>query len=390
MGFEELLERRNKGYLKIYLGYAAGVGKTYAMLSEAHQLKERNYDVVIGYIEPRARPDTVKLLEDLEVIEPLTRYSGTHAIQEMNLEAILKRQPQVVAVDELAHHNAPQSLHEKRYQDVLEILDRGINVITTLNVQHLESTAEKVNLALEVPVGERVPDYLLQRADQIVNVDVTIEELRERLRMGKIYALDKAENALLKFFTHENLSLLRKLALQEAAEDQLRKIEEDNLLNEKGTKEADEAIMVAMSSDPSNAEAMIRKGAKLASQLSARCFVVYIQRSEESPERIDSVLQRKLVENLKLAQLLGAEVIKLQAENISDALVTFAQTHLVKHAFFGKTRRSPLRDRIFGSVIQDFIHDSIGVDVHIVSLTPSPETTARVQGPLRRSKKDET
>jgi two-component system sensor histidine kinase KdpD len=370
LGFEDLLERRNKGFLKIYLGFAAGVGKTYAMLAEAHRLKERGYDVVVGYVEPHARPDTIKLMERLEAVVPVTRAQGPQALKEMNLPGILHRKPQVVLIDELAHTNAPGGKNEKRYQDVLEILDAGINVISTLNVQHLESVAEKVHDALQVPVAERVPDYLLQRADQIVNVDVSIEELRERLRMGKIYAQDKAEQALLKFFTHENLSLLRKLALQQATEDQLRKIEEDRLLAERGTKEADEAVLVAMSSDPSNAEAMIRKGTKLASQLSARCYVVYIQKREESPDRIDAALQRKLLSNLKLAQTLGAEVVRLQGDNISDVLVNFAQTHHVRHAVFGKTRRSPIRDRLFGSVVQDFMHDSVGVDVHIVSFSP--------------------
>ncbi|MBP9674418.1 MAG: hypothetical protein KBD63_04920 [Bacteriovoracaceae bacterium] len=368
MSFEELLERRNKGFLKLYLGYAAGVGKTYAMLEEGHLLRGRGYDVVIGYVEPHARPDTLALLSGLESIDPLTvTSSGDSAIKEMNLAAILKRHPQIVLVDELAHTNVSGSKNLKRYQDVMEILDHGINVISTLNVQHLESIAEKVSHALQIPIAERIPDYMLQRADQIVNIDVTIEELRERLRLGKIYNLQKAKDALLNFFTHENLSLLRKLALQEATEDQLRKIEEDRLLGERGTKEADEAVMIAISSNSPSVEVLIRKGTKLASQLSARCYVVYVQKREESPDRIDASLQRKLLSYFKLAQNLGAELIRLQGEDIAETLVNFAQTHNVRHAIFEKTRRSPLRERFFGSDIQNFIHDSVGVDVHIVS-----------------------
>lgn len=372
-GFEELLEKKTKGSLKIYLGYAAGVGKTYAMLQEGHRLREQGYDVVIGYVEPHNRPDTMRLQEGLEKVEPLQLKISGIEIREMDVDGIIRRNPQIALVDEMAHSNAAGSRNEKRFQDVLEILDHGINVITTLNIQHFETIADKVDTALKVPVGERVPDYILQRADQIVNVDVTIEELRERLRSGKIYEMSKAERALINFFTHENLSLLRKLALQEAADDQLRKIEEDRLLSEQASLEADEAVMAAMSSGAPNAEALIKKAAKLAARLSARCYIVYVQRKQEAPERINASLQRKLLDNLRLAKMLGAEVVTLQGEDIAETLVNFAQTHKVRHAIFGKTERSPIKERIFGSVIQDFINDSVGIDVHIVAPTPYRE-----------------
>lgn len=372
-GFEKLLERKTKGSLKIYLGYAAGVGKTYAMLQEGHRLREQGYDVVIGYVEPHNRPDTVKLQTGLDIVEPLQLNIGGITVLEMDIGGIIRRNPQIVLVDEMAHSNAAGVKNEKRFQDVLEILDHGINVITTLNIQHFETIAEKVDTALRVPVGERVPDYILQRADQIVNVDVTIEELRERLRSGKIYELSKAERALLNFFTHENLSLLRKLALQEAADDQLRKIEDEHLLSDQAAQEADEAVMVAISSGAPNAEALIRKAAKLAARLSARCYVVYVQRKQEAPERINSSLQRKLLSNLKLARMLGAEIVTLQGEDIAETLVNFAQTHKVRHAIFGKTERPPIRERIFGSVIMNFMTDSVGIDVHIIAATPYRE-----------------
>ena len=369
-GFEKLLERKTKGSLKIYLGYAAGVGKTYAMLQEGHRLREQGYDVVVGYVEPHNRPDTVKLQEGLEIVEPLQLNISGITVREMDVDGIVRRNPQIVLVDEMAHSNAAGVKNEKRFQDVLEILEHGINVITTLNIQHFETIAEKVDTALRVPVGERVPDYILQRADQIVNVDVTIEELRERLRAGKIYELSKAERALLNFFTHENLSLLRKLALQEAADDQLRKIEEEHLLSEQAAQEADEAVMVAISSGAPNAEALIRKAAQLAARLSARCYVVYVQRKQEAPERINSSLQRKLLSNLKLARMLGAEIVTLHGEDIAETLVNFAQTHKVRHAIFGKTERPPIKERIFGSVILNFMNDSVGIDVHIIAATP--------------------
>ncbi len=369
-GFEKLLERKTKGSLKIYLGYAAGVGKTYAMLQEGHRLGEQGYDVVVGYVEPHNRPETAKLLEGLELMEPLHLNVGGITVREMDVDGIIRRNPQIALVDEMAHSNAAGVKNEKRFQDVLEILEHGINVVTTLNIQHFETIAEKVDTALRVPVGERVPDYILQRADQIVNVDVTIEELRERLRSGKVYELPKAERALLNFFTHENLSLLRKLALQEAADDQLRKIEEEHLLSEQAAQEADEAVMVAISSGAPNAEALIRKAAQLAARLSARCYVVYVQRKQEAPERINSSLQRKLLSNLKLARMLGAEIVTLHGEDIAETLVNFAQTHKVRHALFGKTERPPIKERIFGSVILNFMNDSVGIDVHIIAATP--------------------
>lgn len=369
-GFEELLEKKTKGSLKIYLGYAAGVGKTFSMLQEGHRLREQGYDVVIGYVEPHNRPETMRLLSGLEVVEPIKASIAGIIVGEMDTEGIIRRNPQVALVDEMAHTNAAGSKNEKRFQDVLEILEHGINVITTLNIQHFETIADKVDTALQVPVGERVPDYILQRADQIVNVDVTIEELRERLRSGKIYEMVKAERALLHFFTHENLSLLRKLALQEAADDQLRKIEEDSLLSDQAAQEADEAVMAAMSSGAPNAEALIRKAAKLAGRLSARCYIVYVQRKQEAPERINASLQRKLLSNLKLAKMLGAEVVTLHGEDVAETLVNFAQTNKVRHAIFGKTERSPIKERIFGSVVQDFINDSVGIDVHIIAATP--------------------
>jgi two-component system sensor histidine kinase KdpD len=233
-----------------------------------------------------------------------------------------------------------------------------------------------------VEIRERVPDLILQKADQIVNVDVSIEELRERMRIGKIYKGDKAELALAKFFTHGNLSMLRETVLKEAAGDQIRKINEQSLLPESVATETHETVMVALSSDPTNAEILIRKGTRLANQLASKCYVVYIQRKNESPTTIDSSLQRKLQNNLKLAQQAGAEVVTLQGDKISELLVSFAHDNKVRHAVFGKSRLSPLRERLRGSVLLDFIHDSVGIDVHIVS------TSERGLGAGRRTEAD--
>lgn len=379
-GFDELLERRKKGSLKIYLGYAAGVGKTYSMLQEGQRIKSRGLDVVIGYVEPHDRPETWSQIKDLEQIPSRFHLVGERSYPEMDLAGILRRKPQIVLIDELAHTNIAGTKNEKRYQDILEILDDEISVISTMNIQHLESIAERITQATGVEIRERVPDLILQKADQIVNVDVSIEELRERMRLGKIYKREKAELALGKFFTNANLSMLRETVLKEAAGDQIRKINEQSLLAESIATETHETVMVALSSDPTNAEILIRKGTRLATQLSSKCYVVYIQRKNESPTLIDSVLQRKLQNNLKLAQQAGAEVISLQGDKISQLLVNFAHDNKVRHAVFGKSRLSPLRERLRGSVLLDFIHDSVGIDVHIVS------TSERGLGVGRRAK----
>lgn len=372
--FEDLIARKNHGYLKLYLGYAAGVGKTYGMLQEAHRLRKAGIDVVIGYVEPHARAETTALITGLEQLAPKFHTVGGKDLPELDVPGVLKRRPQLVVVDELAHTNAPGSRHEKRYEDVFELLEAGINVISTINVQHLESVADRVEEATGAPVQERIPDQVVRRADQVVIVDVSKEELRERLRTGKIYDKAKAELALTNFFTYENLSFLREMALREVAGDQVRKIKEQDLLKKQAAEIAEEAVMVAMSSDPTHAEILLRKATRLATQLSTRCYAVYIQKKRESPINIDSALQRKLQNNLKLAKSLGAEVITIQAENVSEALITFAATHHVKHAVFGKSRHSPLMDLIRGAVILNFIHDSVGIDVHIVTTTGDAPT----------------
>lgn len=369
-GFAELLARKRQGSLKVYLGYAAGVGKTYAMLQEGHRLRQAGFDVVIGYVEPHRRPETAALMEGLETVPPRPCRVGDALFPEVDVPAVLARRPQVALVDELAHTNAAGSPNPKRYRDVLDIMEAGINVITTLNVQHLEAVAERVETVTGIPVRERLPDAVLHRADQVVNVDVTKEELRERLRLGKIYGPEQAERALVGFFTYQNLSLLRELCLREASGDQVRKITEQGLLSREAAGDAVEAVMVALSSDPTDAETLIRKGMRMASQFGSPCYVVYVRRPSETPTRIDAGLQRVLQNNLRLAALLGAEVVQLEGHDVPEALVNFASERNVRHAVFGKSRLSPLRERLRGSFILDFLHDAVGVDVHIVNTTP--------------------
>ena len=273
-------------------------------------------------------------------------------------------------VDELAHTNADGSKNDKRYSDVLEVLAQGINVISTINVQHLESVAARVEEATGIAVRERIPDTVLRRADQVVNVDVTKEELRERLRQGKIYAPQQAERALSSFFTYENLSFLRELCLREASGDQVRKIEAQELLKPALAGYAVEAVMVALSSWPTDAESLIRRGVRMANQLGSPCYVVYVRRPQESPTRIDAGIQRQLQHNLQLATRLGAEVVQLEGVDIAETLVNFASERNVRHAIFGKSRLSPLRERLRGSFLLDFLYEAVGVDVHVANVTP--------------------
>jgi len=368
--FSQLLARKRQGSLKIYLGYAAGVGKTFAMLQEAHRLRQEGFDVVIGYVEPHRRPDTMALMDGLESVSSRLYQIGESSLPELDTDAVLARRPQIVLIDELAHTNAPGSAREKRYQDVLVILEAGINVITTLNVQHLESVADRVEGMVDVKVRERLPQSLLHRADQIVNVDVTKEELRERLRQGKIYAPEQAERALGSYFTYQNLSVLRELCLREASGDQVRKIAEMDLLSRQDSGDVVEAVMVAISSNPTDAEMLIRKGMRMAGQFGSPCYVVYVRRHQEDPTRIDAGLQRVLQNNLRLALLLGAEVVQLDGDDIPEVLVNFASERNVRHVVFGKSRLSPLRERLRGSFILDFLYEAVGVDVHIVNTTP--------------------
>lgn len=368
--FFEILARKRQGSLKVYLGYAAGVGKTYAMLQEAHRLAREGLDVVIGYVEPHDRADTLALVEGLEQVAPRKVAIAGSDFTEMDVPGIIARRPQVVLVDELAHTNAAGSENGKRYQDVLKVLEAGINVITTLNVQHLESVAERVESVAGVRVQERLPDAILRRADQVVNVDLTKEDLRERLRQGRIYSPEQAERALGGFFSYRNLSFLRELCLREASGDQVRKIEEQEHFPRHSAGDVIEGVMVALSSSPTDAETLIRRGVRIAHQMGSPCYVVYVQRPSENPTRIDSGLQRVLQGNLRLATQLGAEVVQLAGGDIAETLANFASERNVRHAVFGKSRLSPLLERVRGSFILEFLHDAVGVDVHIVNTTP--------------------
>jgi two-component system sensor histidine kinase KdpD len=359
----------SKGKLKLYLGGAAGVGKTYRMLEEAHQLRRESHDVVLGLIEPHQRKETSDLIGDLEVV-PLREISYRGAtLREMDVDTIVARKPEYVIVDELAHTNAPGSRHAKRYQDVEELLATGINVITALNVQHLESIAPVVKRITGVEVRETVPDSFLTRADQIIDVDISVEALRQRLREGKIYPPEQIENAFRNFFRPANLGALRELALQQVARDQRRKREEREALRREGGRRPtlEERIMVSLSSRPGSSLQLLRKAARAAGDANADWYAVHVETPAESTQKISTRDFRALLDSINLAADMGAEVVWLKAPDVVKALLDFAHEKRVTRIMVGRTRPSLLGHLFDRSVTRRLIDQARDFDVHVVS-----------------------
>ncbi len=367
--FLRLIERQRRGKLKVYLGSAAGVGKTYAMLVEGRRLKDLGVDVVIGYVEPHDRPETTAQIGDLERVPPLqVSYQGA-TLREMDLDAVLRRKPTVVLVDELAHTNVPGCRHAKRYEDVLTLLDEGIHVITTLNVQHFESLYNIVEEATGVRVRERVPDALVAEADQIVNVDLPAEDLIDRLKAGKVYPPEQAQRALEHFFTERNLTHLRELALSEAANflDRRRRREE---LPEAGASVGSGTVtpgplarvVVALSSGGPNPEALIRKAARLAQQLNGTWQAAYVRTPRESPQKISGEMERRIADTLEIAQRMGGTVVVLKGEDVAEALTAYARESGASHLVMGKPGPRPLRALLRKSLVERLAPGLPGVD----------------------------
>lgn len=370
--FLDLVRREGLGSFKLYMGSFAGVGKTYRMLQEAHDLKRRGVDVVVGYAETHGRAETTALTEGLEVV-PRRRmeYRGV-ALEEMDVDAVLARGPEVTLVDELAHTNVPGSRHAKRWQDVLELLDAGVSVISTVNVQHLESLHRIVAETLGVNVRETVPDWAVARADQVVNIDIPAEELRQRLIDGKIYAADKVPAALANFFTPENLTTLRELALREVASS-VDRLRAGIVRREEGIPRSTDRVLVAMSSMPPRTDVLLQKASRLAGRLNTDWYCVYVQTAGESAARIDSTVQRHLVDNIQLAQRMGAEVVKLEGSDVAEALIRFAGEKGVSMIVVGRTHRSKLHRALKGSVIDRLMERAAGLDVLVVSFSDAEE-----------------
>src|SRR5262252_53086 len=301
---DQLLERlksETRARLRVYIGAAPGVGKTYRMLKDAVALKAGGADIVIGLVETYGRADTDAQIADLEIVpKRKLPYKGVE-LEEMDVDAILVRKPQVCVVDELAHSNVPGSRHEKRYQDVIELLDAGITVMTAVNIQHLETLNDLVSRVTGVRVRETVPDTFLDRADEVVNVDVTVEELRTRLRQGKIYRPEKVEQALGNFFRKGNLSTLRELALRAVADEVSSQAAQYR--EQEGLEPAPipEKVMVCISSSPA-AKRLLRAGTRIAGRLAATWYAVYVESPAEAPSRISPEAAEHLAQNLALAE----------------------------------------------------------------------------------------
>lgn len=363
---------QEKARLRIYIGAAPGVGKTYHMLEDAHLKRKQGLDIVIGLIEPHGRADTFSKIGDLETIPMrVIPYRGVE-LKEMDVDAILARRPHTVLVDELAHTNVPGSKNRKRYEDVLELLDAGINVMTAVNIQHLETLNDAVNRSANTVIRETVPDSFFKRADEVVNVDVTVEELRLRLREGKIYAPEKVEQSLANFFRKGNLNLLRELSLRTTAE-QVSKTASDYRRTQ-GLEQAPipEKVMVCLSTRPGT-ERLLRVGARVAGRLASNWYAVYVARPDDKGHS-DPEAHTRLQEYQRMARDLGAQVVNLTDTNVSDALIRFAQQESISHVIFGQSVRSRWDILLRGSVLNRFLAEVRDVTVQVVPM----------QKPLRR------
>lgn len=378
--FLALLRQRERGKLKIYIGSAAGTGKTYRMLQEAHDLRRRGVDVVVGYVETHNRAETEAQIRDLEVVpRRKIEYRGV-TLDEMDVDGVIARHPQVAIVDELAHTNVPGGRNGKRWQDVLLLIDEGVNVITAVNVQHLESLNDVLERELGVTIRETVPDWVVGQADQVVNLDISAEDLRQRLREGKIYHPEKIQTALANFFTDENLTTLRELALREVASSVDRSREEIVRRQEHGgpgARRTVDRVMACLSSDPPLSRVLLRKASRIAGRLNSDWFCVYVQLPQERADRIDSTVQRHLVDNIQLAQSLGAEVVKLEGRDVAETLLQFAAVRAVTLAVVGETRRSRWHRLRRGSIVDRLLAGRPGLDVLVVSAADDAGARAR-------------
>ncbi|MHB8205505.1 MAG: universal stress protein, partial [Desulfomonilaceae bacterium] len=360
-----MIRRARRGRFKIYLGYGAGVGKTYQMLVEGHRLKAEGIDVVIGLVETHGRPDTAKLIEGLDVVSKRKEEYRGISLEEMDVDAIIARRPQVALIDELAHTNAPGSKNPKRYQDVQEILAAGVHVITTLNVQHLESLYDTVEKNVHVKVRERIPDWIIGEADEIVNVDLSPEDLQKRLQDGKIYPVERIQTALSNFFTTDNLETLRELTLRELVSqiDSKRRehVEDQNPI-------APDQVMVCLSSGGPNSARLLRYASRLAGRLNRNWYALYVQTPSEAPTVIDPRTQTILSETLTLAKQLGAIVFTYKGADVTETILRFAKEYRVGHIVIGTPGPVPWWKRTLGkrSLVERLIEDARGVTVVVL------------------------
>jgi two-component system sensor histidine kinase KdpD len=354
---------KTKGVLKVFLGYAPGVGKTYAMLSEAIRRHSRGEDVVTGIVETHGRKGIAELAAKIEIVprRPID-YKGT-LFEEMDIDAVLRRRPQVALVDELAHTNIPGSRHRKRYEDVLELLDTKIDVLSTVNIQHIESIAPTVRAITGVVVRETVPDWVLRIAEETVMVDLTPEALQNRMKRGDVYNKEKVEQALTNFFRRGNLIALRELALRQVAEQVDRSL--SSYLDEKDIQEnwaVRERIAVCISSNP-RAQYLLARAARMARRMDAELYALHVDVEQDK----DSNDEKALAANLKFAESLGATAVRLKGRSVADAAARFVREKHVTQMIFGRSAGEGWRKLLYLNAINRFLRDAPAVDVHIVT-----------------------
>ena len=372
---EILLEKRPElAKLRVYIGAAPGVGKTYHMLNDAYMMKHQQaVDVVIGLVESHGRKDTEARIRDLEIVpQRVIAYRGVN-LKEMDVDAIVARHPTTVVVDELAHTNVPGSKNKKRYEDVLELLDAGINVMAAVNIQHLETLNDAVNRSANTVIRETIPDNFLKRANEVVNIDITVEELRSRLRQGKIYAAEKIEQSLANFFRKGNLNMLSELSLRTTAEQVSSRASEYRRTQGLEQAPIPEKVMVCLSTRPGT-ERLLRVGSRVAGRLATNWYAVYVTRPDDDKGHGDPEAHHRIEEYQRMARDLGAKVVSLTDRNVSDALIRFAQQESISHVIFGQSARSRWDILFRGSVLNRFLSEVRDVSVQVVPM----------QKPLRR------
>lgn len=364
--FLDLIKKSRRGKFKIYIGMSAGVGKTYRMLQEAHSLLKNGIDVKIGYIETHKRKETADLLEGLPLVPRRKLFYKGKELEELDVQAVINLRPEVVVVDELAHTNIEGSKNEKRWQDVMEIMNAGINVISAVNIQHIESLNEEVKSITGIDVKERIPDKVLALADEVVNIDLTADELIARLKEGKIYEAEKIETALRNFFKSEHILQLRELALKEVASQVERKVETEVPRN---VALKPERFLACIGSNEKTARSVIRKTARLTNYYNAKWYVLYVQTNSENSDNIALDKQRHLINNFKLATELGAEVIKVQSENISKTIIDTAEKNQISTICIGKPHLNLIRIILSTNIFNQLLNklSSSNIDLIILS-----------------------
>ncbi|HVR41482.1 MAG TPA: histidine kinase [Thermoanaerobaculia bacterium] len=356
-------DRAGRGRLKVFLGMAAGVGKTVRMLEDAHTARRANVDIVAGFVETHGRAETFARISDLEVIPRKRIEYRNVALEEMDLDAILARKPDIVVVDELPHTNAPGSRNEKRWQDVEQLLASGISVMTALNIQHLEGVQDIVRSATGIEIRERVPDRIIHEADSVVLVDIPVADLQQRLREGKIYPPEQAERALANFFRTEMLTRLRELALLQTA----------TFTGTPSSSTSEVRLAVAVPFDPEIARPLVLRASRLAGRMNTRWFAIYVRQRRAHPENISAEQHRKLSDNVQLAISLGATVVTRESEDVAGEICAFASQERINMLVVGKPTRHGFVSRFAPSIVHKLLDAGGGFDLVIIDTAADEE-----------------